>query len=84
MNEHSAPLPRFDFDPATRRLSLEPHQPAFVQDPYRAYALLHGASPVFFWDEFGIWCFAGFDDVSRLLRDRRIGRERPPGAADDG
>jgi unspecific monooxygenase len=84
MNEHVPPLPHFQFDPATRHLSLEPHQPAFVQDPYSAYRVLHKASPVFFWEEFGIWCFAGFDDVSRLLRDRRLGRERPPGAADDG
>ncbi|MBN9068866.1 MAG: cytochrome P450 [Rhizobiales bacterium] len=84
MNEHATPLPIFDFNRATRRLSLEPHQPAFVQDPYPAYQAIHGASPVFFWEEFGIWCFAGFDDVSRLLRDRRLGRERPPGAPDDG
>jgi unspecific monooxygenase len=84
MNEHSTPLPRFDFDHATRHLSLEPHQPAFVQNPYPAYRAIHDASPVFFWEEFGIWCFAGFDDVSRLLRDRRLGRERPPGAPDDG
>jgi unspecific monooxygenase len=84
MNEHALPLPHFQFDPATRHLSLEPHKHAFVQDPYSAYRVLHKTSPVFFWEEFGIWCFAGFDDVSRLLRDRRLGRERPPGAADDG
>jgi unspecific monooxygenase len=84
MNEPAAPIPRFEFDPATRRLGLEPHQPAFVQDPYAAYRSIHDTSPIFFWEEFGIWCFAGFDDVSRLLRDRRLGRERPPGAPDDG
>jgi unspecific monooxygenase len=84
MNEHATPMPRFELDPATRRLSLEPHQPAFVQDPYVAYSMLHETAPVFFWEEFGIWCFAGYDDVSRLLRDKRLGRERPAGAADDG
>jgi unspecific monooxygenase len=82
MNAHA--LPSFEFDPDTRHLGLEPHQPAFVQDPYGAYRAIHAASPVFFWEEFGIWCFAGFDDVSRLLRDKRLGRERPPGAPDDG
>jgi unspecific monooxygenase len=84
MNEHAAPLPLFSFDPATRHLSLEPHQPAFVQDPYAAYRMLHKTSPVFFWEEFGIWCFAGFNDVFRLLRDRRLGRERPAGVPEDG
>jgi unspecific monooxygenase len=78
------PLPLFTLDASARRLSLEPHQQAFVQDPYAAYRGIHAAAPVFFWEEFGIWCFAGFDDVSRLLRDRRLGRERPPGASDDG
>ena len=29
------------FDPATRHLSLDPHEPAFVQNPYAAYAWLH-------------------------------------------
>ena len=84
MNKHAAHPPRLAFDPATRRLGLEPHQPSFVQDPYAAYRTIHEASPIFFWEEFGIWCFAGYDDVSRLLRDRRLGRERPPGAPDDG
>jgi unspecific monooxygenase len=84
MSGHTTTLPVFSFDPATRRLGLEPHQPAFVQDPYPAYRAIHGASSVFFWEEFGIWCFAGYDDVFRLLRDRRLGRERPPGAPDDG
>lgn len=67
-----------------QRLRLDPHEPAFVQDPYPAYAALHAAAPVFFWEAYGIWCFAGYDDVSRLLRDRRLGRERPHGAAEDG
>lgn len=67
------------FDRAARRVSLDPHQPAFVQHPYEAYAFVHAASPVFFWKEYGLWCMAGFDDVNRTLRDRRFGRERPGG-----
>lgn len=70
------------FDPATRRLRLDPHEPAFFQDPYEAYAFLHGASNAFFWEEFGFWCFGGFDDVNRLLRDRRFGRQNPAGIPD--
>ena len=31
--------------------------------------------PVFYWEEYGYWCFARHDDVSALLRDRRFGRQ---------
>ncbi|MER9961732.1 cytochrome P450 [Mesorhizobium sp. M0045] len=74
--------PYLAFDPATRSLRLDPHEPAFFQNPYEAYALLHGASNAFFWEEFGFWCFGGFDDVNRLLRDRRFGRQNPAGIPD--
>ncbi|MES0157641.1 cytochrome P450 [Mesorhizobium sp. M0018] len=74
--------PYLAFDPATRRLRLDPHEPAFFQNPYEAYAFLHGALNAFFWEEFGFWCFGGFDDVNRLLRDRRFGRQNPAGIPD--
>ncbi|MER8762936.1 MULTISPECIES: cytochrome P450 [unclassified Mesorhizobium] len=74
--------PYLAFDPATRRLRLDPHEPAFFQNPYETYAFLHGASNAFFWEEFGFWCFGGFDDVNRLLRDRRFGRQNPAGIPD--
>jgi cytochrome P450 len=67
------------FDGARRHLRLDPREPAFFQNPYRAYSLLHRAGPAFFWEDYGFWCFAGFDDVSRLLRDRNLGRENPEG-----
>lgn len=68
-----------NFDPASRRVSIDPHSPGFFQDPYPAYAFLHANCPVFYWEEFGKWCFAGFEDVNRLLRDRAFGRENPDG-----
>ncbi|MDF3217699.1 cytochrome P450 [Mesorhizobium sp. M7A.F.Ca.CA.001.09.2.1] len=74
--------PGLVFDPATRHLRLDPHKHAFFQNPYEAYAFLHGASNAFFWEEFGFWCFGGFDDVNRLLRDRRFGRQNPAGIPD--
>jgi unspecific monooxygenase len=74
-----SPPPFLHLDPATRRLRLDPHEPAFVQDPYGAYAVLHERARAVFWEEYGLWCFAGFDEVNRLLRDRRLGRERPGG-----
>src|SRR5687768_16122400 len=70
------------FDPANRRLRLNPHEPAFFQNPYDAYAFLHGVSSAFFWEAYGFWCFGGFDDVNRLLRDRRFGRQNPAGIPD--
>lgn len=71
-----------EFDAAARRLRLDPHEPAFVQNPYEAYAWLHGASGAFFWEDFGFRCVGGFDAVNRLLRDRRFGRQNPAGIPD--
>jgi len=62
-------------DVARRRVRLDPRDPGFFDDPYRAYAAIHEASPVFFWEDYGFWCFAGHADVSALLRDRRFGRQ---------
>jgi cytochrome P450 len=36
---------------------------------------LRAESPVFHWQQLGHWCFAGYDDVNALLRDRRFGRQ---------
>lgn len=68
-----------DFDAQDRSVRLDPHDPSFVQDPYAAYAFLHANARVFFWRDYGFWCAAGHDDVNRMLRDRRLGRERPGG-----
>ena len=57
------------------RLRLDPHDDAFVQDPYAAYRRLHADAPVFFWEKYGLWCVAGHAQVNALLRDRRLGRE---------
>jgi cytochrome P450 len=56
-------------------VSLDPRDPDFVQDPYPFYAELRDHCPVFHWKELGHWCFAGHQDVSALLRDRRFGRQ---------
>lgn len=79
---HIRPPSYLDFDARTRRLSLDPHEPAFVQNPYEAYAYLHGIAPTFFWENYGFWCLGGYDAVNRTLRDRRLGRQKPPGAPD--
>lgn len=70
------------YDPEHRRLRLDPHEPAFVQNPHEAYAWLHAQGGTFFWEDYGFWCLGRYDDVNRLLRDRRFGRQKPEGAPD--
>jgi cytochrome P450 len=55
--------------------SADPRNPAFYDNPYAFYAALQASHPAFFWTDYGHWCFAGFDAVNALLRDRRFGRE---------
>lgn len=73
-------------------LTLSQRDPAFYGDPYAAYRQMHAAAPVFFWNDIGRWCFAGYEQVNAILRDRRFGRQilhvmrreelgRPPPAA---
>ena len=71
MNE----LSPFDISVATRHANARPRDARFYQDPYAFYGAVHAASPTFFWEEYGHWCFTGFDEVNALLRDRRFGRE---------
>ena len=55
------------FDPQTRRLSLNPRDPAFFADPYAAYASLHASPGPVFWEDYGFWCFAGHAEVSSAV-----------------
>jgi cytochrome P450 len=63
----------------TRHVRLDPHEPEFVQNPYDAYAFFNAQCPVFFWEDYGLWCLASYEAVNRTFRDRRFGRERPGG-----
>lgn len=62
-------------DPVRRAVSLDPRDPAFYNNPYPAYREIRAAAPVFYWEEYGYWCFARHEDVNALLRDRRFGRQ---------
>src|ERR1700710_589248 len=64
-----------DFDPAARRLRLDPRDPAFFANPYVAYAQWHEAPGLLFWEDYGFWCIYGHGLVSAVLRDRRFGRQ---------
>ena len=56
-------------------VSQSPSDPQFVQNPYGAYQNWYRNNPVFWWQEYGHWCFAGYEHVQALFRDRRFGRE---------
>lgn len=72
---HPSSLPSTGGTPTGQTASANPREPSFFQDPYAFYARRHANGPRFFWSEYGMWCFASFDDVNALLRDRRFGRQ---------
>ncbi|GAA2607314.1 cytochrome P450 [Actinomadura fulvescens] len=55
-------------------VAYDPWSPAFVADPYPAFARLRAERPVFFHEPTGQWVITRYEDVSALLRDRRLGR----------
>jgi len=68
-------LPYLVIDAPRRRVALDPRSPAFFSDPYPAYREIRSTTPVFFWENYGFWCFARHADVVSLLRDKRFGRQ---------
>ncbi|GLX50076.1 cytochrome P450 [Streptomyces hygroscopicus subsp. hygroscopicus] len=55
-------------------LAFDPWDPAFVADPYPAYAELRGRGRVIRYEPTDQWLVPHHADVSALLRDRRLGR----------
>jgi cytochrome P450/membrane protein YdbS with pleckstrin-like domain len=55
-------------------MGFDPWSPAFVANPYPAYARLRDEAPVAFCEATGQWLVSRYDDVNALLRDRRLGR----------
>ncbi|MFF1837802.1 cytochrome P450 [Streptomyces sp. NPDC058231] len=53
---------------------FDPWSPAFVADPYPAYAALRAAGRVHRFEPTDQWLVPHHADVSALLRDRRLGR----------
>ncbi|MEU9365437.1 cytochrome P450 [Streptomyces avermitilis] len=54
--------------------AFDPWDPAFVADPYPAYAELRAQGRVHYYEPTGQWLVPHHADVSALLRDRRLGR----------
>jgi cytochrome P450 len=55
-------------------LAFDPWDPAFVSDPYPAYAELRKRGRVSYYEPTDQWLVPRHADVSALLRDRRLGR----------
>lgn len=62
------------------RLSLDPRDPAFYDDPYPAYRALIESGGIVWWDAIGGHVVARHDLVSSILKDRRFGRIVPDNA----
>lgn len=62
-------------------LHQSPRDMSFVQDPYRLYARVLDGDPVRYWADHGCMAVFGAPEIEALLRDRRLGRARPPGKA---
>lgn len=59
------------------RFDQSPTDPAFVQDPYPAYARARANGPLVWWDAYGMPAAMDHATVHAILRDRRFGRECP-------
>jgi cytochrome P450 len=88
MRENPALTTRRNMTRPQPSVSLDPRDPAFVQDPYPFYAQWRAEHPVFHWEQLNHWCFTAYDDINALLRDRRFGRQifstSPPGKSSAG
>jgi cytochrome P450 len=62
-------------DQQTHKVRLDPKDPAFYNNPYLYYNQLRQEAPVFYWEDFDLWCFVRHTDVEAILRDRRFGRQ---------
>lgn len=53
---------------------FNPTDPDFLANPYPTYARLRAEAPIFFYEPWGKWIVTRHEDISTLLRDRRLGR----------
>src|SRR6188472_2900724 len=60
--------------PAPDPPSIDPRDPAFVADPYPAFAALRAAGPVHWNDGLGLFVAVSHAACDTLLRDRSLGR----------
>ncbi len=59
------PKPKFHFDP---------YDPHFIENPYPVYHRLRSETLIFFHEDWNLWFFTTYEDISTLLGDKRLGR----------
>ncbi|WP_405725045.1 cytochrome P450 [Streptomyces sp. NBC_01537] len=59
---------------AEQQPAFDPWSPDFVANPYPAYAALRAAGRAHWFEPSRQWLIPHYEDVSALLRDRRLGR----------
>jgi len=55
-------------------MQFNPLSPEFQRNPYPFYDAMRAEAPIWYWEEGNMWLFTRYDDISTLLRDRRLGR----------
>lgn len=60
-----------------QRVSQSPTEDAFVQNPYPFYERTRPLGSFVYWEEYKLPVASRYETVSKLLRDRRFGRECP-------
>ena len=58
-------------------INVDPRSSAFYKNPYSLYAE-HTNHPLFYWQQYDMWCASSFKLVNALFRDKRFGRRLPP------
>ncbi len=55
--------------------AFDPYTEEFVRDPYPTYHAMRSVEPISYQPHWNLTFFTRHEDVSRLLRDRRLGRD---------
>ena len=53
---------------------FEPYHQVFSRDPYSVYARMRQEHPIFYHAPWGAWIFSSYQDINKLLTDKRLGR----------
>jgi cytochrome P450 len=55
-------------------MQFDPNSPDFQANPYPFYDAIRAEAPITFWEQGNMWLFTRYDDITALLRDKRLGR----------
>lgn len=58
-----------------KRVRLNIREPQFYNNPYPYYEAIRETAPFFYWEDYGKWTFLDHADITKILRDRRFGRQ---------